>query len=77
MFAAQLLEQFKAAAVRQHHIQYYRGGLILRQRLLRALPVMAGMGDEAFLCEPADQQLAQLLIIIDKQQFAHVCLLLN
>ena len=46
MFAAQLLEQFKAAAVRQHHIQYYRGGLILRQRLLRALPVMAGMGDK-------------------------------
>jgi len=72
MFTAQLLEQLQATAVGQHHVQDHRGWLVLRQRLACTVAIVTGMGDETFLSEPADQQLAEFFVIVDKQQFTHV-----
>ncbi|MCY1425856.1 hypothetical protein D9M71_416610 [compost metagenome] len=71
MVAAQLLEQLQAAAVGQHHIEHHCRRGMLGQGDARRLAVMAGADVETFLAEPADQQLAEFLVVVDKQQFTH------
>ena len=61
---AQLLEQLKAAAVGEHDIQHHGIGAGLCQRLAGAGTVVACANLKAFLAQPTDQQLTQLLVII-------------
>ncbi|MNJ02752.1 hypothetical protein D3C73_1628190 [compost metagenome] len=65
MIAAQLLEQFQAASVRQHYVQHHGGRGGLRQCATGALAIVAGAHMESFLAQPAAQELAQLLVIIN------------
>ncbi|MCY1433385.1 hypothetical protein D9M71_494120 [compost metagenome] len=66
VIAAQLLEQFQAAAIGQHHIQHHgrRGGF--SQRAACALAVVTGPNLKPFLAQPTAQELTQLLVIINK-----------
>ncbi|MNM97585.1 hypothetical protein D3C81_1100920 [compost metagenome] len=66
MLAAQLLEQLQATAIGQHYVQYYRRRGLLGQGLARALAVVAGTNHKTFLGQPAAEQLAEFLVIINQ-----------
>ncbi|MNH47302.1 hypothetical protein D3C79_1104740 [compost metagenome] len=66
MLAAQLLEQLQAAAIGQHHVQYHGRRRVLGQGLACALAIVAGTHGEPFLGQPAAEQLAQFLVIINQ-----------
>ena len=60
----QLLEQLKAAAIGKHDIQHHGIRAGLAQRLAGAGTIVASANLKAFLAQPTDQQLTQLLVII-------------
>ncbi|MNP85216.1 hypothetical protein D3C76_1848510 [compost metagenome] len=64
MIVAQLLEQFQATAVGQHHVQYHgcRGGF--GQGLAGTLAIVTGPDLKTFLAQPAYEELTQLLVIV-------------
>ncbi|MNO00203.1 hypothetical protein D3C81_2200340 [compost metagenome] len=66
MLAAQLLEQFQATAVGQHHVQHHGRRGVRGQGLACALAIVAGAHGKPFLGQPAAEQLAQLLVIINQ-----------
>ncbi|MCY1452504.1 hypothetical protein D3C76_1112670 [compost metagenome] len=66
MLAAQLLEKLQATAVGQHHIQYHSSRGMLGQGQACALPIVAGTHGKPFLGQPAAEQLAQFLVIINQ-----------
>ncbi|MOA02255.1 hypothetical protein D3C78_1216990 [compost metagenome] len=66
VIAAQLLEQFQAAAIGQHHIQYHGRRSGFGQRTARALAVVTGSYLKPFLAQPTAQELTQLLVIINQ-----------
>ncbi|MNE31427.1 hypothetical protein D3C80_1249950 [compost metagenome] len=65
MIAAQLFEQFQAAAVGQHHIEHHRIGSLVGQGAACAVAIMAGADLETFLGQPVGQQLAQFDVVVD------------
>ncbi len=71
MVAAQLLEQFQAATVRQHHVEHHGIRCLLGEGATGLGAVVAGTHGETFLDQPGTEQLAELPVIVDQQQFAH------
>ncbi|MNU04690.1 hypothetical protein D3C72_2492000 [compost metagenome] len=66
MFATQLLEQLQAAAVGQHHIQHHCRWRLFGQGFTGTQTVVTGAYRKTFLGQPAAEQLAEFLVIINQ-----------